>query len=153
MKVYTDATETSFFKTDNHVKNLHEIEINTIEDFVFKYALESDILLDMKCWMVKRFDELLPGNPTADESNLHGEWVEIDFVANMSYLDILAEIAKYENISNSMDDYKNSGIFKSVEHEWINDGNNEKWTITAQNDSRKLEITIDAEDNVTTRLV
>lgn len=151
MKIFADATETSFFNTDDHVKNLHEIEINSIEDFVFKHALDSDILLGIKCWMVNRFDELLPGYPsldTSDEPELHGECIEIDFVAGMRYLDILLEIAKFEDISRSMIVYKSSGIFRSVQHEWIND-DTKKWTITPFNDPRKLVVIIDSEDNIT----
>lgn len=156
MKIYADSTETSFFKTDNHIKGLHEIEINTIEDFVYKYSLDSAILLDIKCWMVRRFDELLPGNPwldRSDEPDLHGEWMEVDFVADMPYLDILVEIAKFEDITSSMEDYKNSSVFQSIKHEWINDDTEERWVITALKDTRQLEVLIDAEDNTTVRII
>jgi hypothetical protein len=161
MKVFTDATETSFFKTDNHLKNLHEIEINSIEDFVFRYSLDSDILLGIKCWMVNRFDELLPGLPytdLSDEPELYGEWLEIDFVKGMSYLDCLFEISKYESIVDSMEKYQKSGIFESVEQEWIND-NDEKWTITYACDLskkpefRSLEVISESNNNVTTRII
>jgi hypothetical protein len=156
MKVYADATETSFFKTNNHIKNLHEIEINNIEDFVYKFALDSAILLDIKCWMVSRFDELIVGNPNvsnSEEPELHGEWIEIDFITGLAYLDILQEIAKFENIGHSMEDYKKSNIFQNVQQEYINDGNDEKWTIIAMGDDRKLEVIIDSEDSVMTRIV
>ena len=156
MKVFTDTTETSFFSTDNHIKNLHEIEINTIKDFVFKYALDSHVLLGIKCWMVNRFDELLPGNPVLDDSDepaLHGEWLEIDFIKDMALLDILSEISMFENIGHSMEDIKNSSVFQNVQHEWVNDDNDEKWTIKAWNDSRILEVIVDAEEDVVTRIV
>lgn len=156
MKVFTDSTETSFFKTDYHLKNLHEIEINSIEDFIYRYSLRSKILLGMECWMVGRFDELLSGNPVVDASEepaLHGEWLEIDFVSDIPYIDILLEISKFENISYSMEDYKNSGIFQSMSHEWINDDNDEKWIIVARNDDRKLEVVIDPEGNTTARII
>jgi hypothetical protein len=96
MKIFTDATETSFFTTDRHIKNLHKIEINTIKEFVFKYGLDSDILIGEKAWMISRFDELVSGEPLrVSEEEMAGEWLEIDFTQGMSVSEIEKEVDKY----------------------------------------------------------
>lgn len=93
MKVYTNQTETVFFKTDDHVKNLHEIEINSIKDFVHRYSIDEMILLDVKDWMICRFDELKPGKQVVtsfdDEPELIGEvFTDFDFLEGFKLLDI-----------------------------------------------------------------
>jgi len=155
MKVFTDKTETSFFKTDNHVKNLHEIEIKSIKDFVLKYSLDPFVLLGGKSWMVTRFDELISGSPIvdlSDEPELHGEWLEVDFVNDMTLLDILFEINKYAEIDSLfLQELKESGVFRVMSQDWINDDEDERWSIAAWNDSRLLTIIINENNKVTVR--
>lgn len=155
MKVFADATETSFFKTDEHVKNLHSVEINSIEEFVFKYSLNAMILMGGKSWMVTRFDELKVGNPTinhsTDEPELHGECLDIDFIENINLLDILVEIQKYIAIDDEfLNELKESRVFTEMKSKWIDD-NKEEWLVTAWNDSRVLQIVIE-NDDVTTKI-
>jgi len=146
MKVFADKTETAFFSTDKHVKNLHPVEITSIEDFIFRYSQSSDILLGLKCWMVGRFDELTAGSQvidsSSDEPELIGECLNVDFVADMPLLDILATIAQYEDVSYSLEDYKKANIFESVEDEWVNDDTDHQWTFKAWNDSRVLTLIV-----------
>jgi len=115
MKVFTDQIGTSFFKTDNYIKNLRAIEINSIKEFVSDYALDPYILLGVKDWMVGRFDELQSGLPQldlSDEPSLHGNWLDIDFVKDFNQIDILCEIEKYVEIDSSfLEELKDSSVF------------------------------------------
>ena len=98
MIVYTDRTKSAFFKTDKYLKGLHPIEINTIKDFVYTYSIDHEILTCEQCWMVSRFDELVAGNPVldpSDEPDIHGDWLEIDFIKGMTQPEIDTEIRKY----------------------------------------------------------
>ena len=153
MKVFADKLETSFFKTDNHIKGLHQIEIKSIEDFVFRYSLDPTILLEAKAWMVVRFDELVPGNPSidcSDEPELHGECLDIDFIANVQLLDILAEITNFVDIDGSfLEGVKESGVFIKMTESWVNDDEDHMWTISAYNDPRQLCIIINGDGTLT----
>jgi len=149
MKLFTDITETSFFKTDNHIKNLHAIEINSIEEFVFKYSLDPMVLLGAKELSVQRFDELVSVSSN-NEPGLDACYMQIDFVSDMKLLDILVEISKYVRIdSDFMTDLKESCVFSSIEHDYINDDAAERWVITSLDDSRKLSIVIDENEEST----
>lgn len=152
MKVFANEAETSFFKTDDFIKNLHEVEISSIETFLRGYALDSNILLGVKSWMVGRFDELIPGNPYLDDSKepaLHGEWLDIDFMDDLRLLDILVEISKFKHLdSDQLSEIKQSNVFNSVKSEMINDDCDEKWTISVWDDPRTLLIFITSDDIV-----
>ena len=139
MKIFTDKIETSFFKTDEYVKNLHAIEVNSIEEFI-NYSLDPAILLGIESLMVGRFDELATGNPvldSSDEPELHGEWIDIDFIADMKLLDILHEITKFSVID--FESLSESELFSVVES-WINDDEDQVFTISTQGDARQLRI-------------
>jgi len=139
MKIFTDKIETSFFKTDEYVKNLHAIEVNSIEEFI-NYSLDPAILLGIESLMVGRFDELATGNPvldSSDEPELHGEWIDIDFIADMKLLDILHEITKFSVID--FESLSESELFSVVES-WINDDEDQVFTISTQDDVRQLRI-------------
>ena len=144
MKIFTDKIETSFFKTDNYVKGLHAIEINSIVDFVLKYSFDPMILLGVNSLMVTRFDELVSGNPVVDNSDepeLHGEWVDIDFVADMNTLDILQEITEIADVDDDfLKALKSAGVISGLDTSWVDD-DNQIWIISAQNDTRQLRIT------------
>ena len=97
MKLYTDQTKTSFFKTDHHVKNLQPIEINSIREFIVIHDLDPLILLGSHHWLVSRFDELKVGNLSLDQSDepeAIGEALDIDFTQGMELIEILFQILK-----------------------------------------------------------
>jgi hypothetical protein len=152
MKVFTDKLETSFFKTDNYIKGIHEIEIISIEDFVSRYSLDPMILIGAKAWMVTRFDELVAGNPSldgSDEPELHGEWLDIDFINEIKLLDILHAITKLIVLDSMFFLHlKESGVFHEISESWMND-EDQAWTFTAWKDARELCIILHGSGELT----
>jgi len=150
MKVFTDKMETSFFNTNNYIKNLHSIEINSIKDFVYKYSIDPLVLLGSKEWMITRFDELKSGNTiidTSDEPEILGKCLEVDFIAEMKTFDIFCEISKYVNIDDDfVAELRKCGVVTEIKQDWINDDEDEKFEITVQDDTRKMTVIIDCND-------
>lgn len=154
MKAFANFSLTALFKTDNYLKNLHEVEIDSIEQFVYKYNLDYTILLGINCLMVSRFDELVSGKPQlygTEEPELAGEWVEIDFIADMKPLDILNEILELVQVDEDFyEALKGAPSFTKVTQTWQGEGEGEEvWLIESLNDPRALEVKLDEEGDQT----
>lgn len=155
MKVYTDCLRMSFFKTDKHIKNLKKIEINTVKDFVGTLSLDPLILLGINNWMVGRFDELTSGNPTvdlSDEPELHGEWLEIDFIKGTSNLDILVEISEYWAFGEREMELM-LPAFEIEAGDRVGVADLKRWIIKSGGDGRRLEVIVTQIDLVYLRFL
>lgn len=108
MKVFTDANKMFFYKTDKKVKDLTEIEISSIKEFVFKYSLDPLVLLDAALmWpdhhhelVIKQMKDLMH-KPAYDDDDI----IEIDFIEGISLKDRFIEIVKYMVITDPNTDF------------------------------------------------
>jgi len=157
MTVFADENEMAFFKTDKYLKNLHIVEIGSIKDFVMKYSFDSRVLLNTAVLRCMRFDELVvkeidsiavdSEEPFGDEFD---DVVEISFVSDMKYLDILKEISEAEDFDG--DELKSmikGNCFIKIESHVYPKGDFEDFnviTITADNDNRKLVFEFDVNE-------
>lgn len=88
MKLFTNASKTRFFTTENHVKNLHEIEVNSIHDAVSVYCICSPLVfLDIKQLYANDLDQVkeIPANHEIDSINF-------GFSKDLSYAEIIGQI-------------------------------------------------------------
>ena len=150
MDLFTDRLETSFFKTDDHLKNLKPITINSIEDFVTKYSFDPMVLLGVKSLMVSRFDGIITINViidhSFDEPDIFGEYLEVDFIQDADHLDILFALVHYLSIDDYFLEHLKDSDFPCKFDENFPDNNEHVWTIsTIDCPERVLEIII-AED-------
>lgn len=93
MKIFTNATENRFFATDNHVKNLHQIEIDSVTDLLSKGVCGISVPLLYQLIKVDDLDELIVSNHTTDDgSDLDApDTFNFDFLKYMTYAEIVAE--------------------------------------------------------------
>lgn len=157
MKIFTDQTECFFFSTDNHLKNLKPIEINSIEDFVKKYSLDSMVLLGVKSLMVSRFDELIASelqlDSSFDEPELVGEVLEVDFIKTMSNVAILNEIAKHVLVDQYMlAELNDTDAFSNMTLTYEDEDSTQVWTLETFGNQDILVVRMDAEGNTTTTM-
>ena len=156
MKVYTDISNTTYFKTDKYIKNLRAVHINSIREFLRDHSLDPMMLLGAKHWMVGRFDELFAGDfdvDSSDEPELIGECINIDFIPDdMQQLDVLAVCIICVGLPEScfLVELQEHRVFADVTREF-DDDDQEIWTIKSHSDDRVLKIIVDIDDKVTTR--
>ena len=94
MQLFTNAKETRFFLTDDHVKNLHAIEVNSVADIVSKNIVSVAALLRHYLVIIDDIDELVEN--TAEQENKILDLPDpvnfrFDFVSELSYAEIVIE--------------------------------------------------------------
>ena len=143
MKLFTDSQETSFYSDDSKVKGLHEIEINSIHDYYWKYSLDVLVLFDCKVLATDKHNEL-----HAVKWNENIDVVEIDFVKDLSYQEIFMRV--FENGFTSNDEALLKDASNCITYTDISDDENEIFLVSFNDSSSKdLKITIDENDNST----
>lgn len=90
MELFTNDKETRFFLTDNHVKNLHKIEINNVADALTSGVCGIGVLLRYQYLKVDDLDELIVCNHENDDgSDAYAEGTfHFDFLEWLSFADI-----------------------------------------------------------------
>lgn len=100
MKIFTNGTD--FFATDNYIKNLTPIEINSINKAV-NNGICPYAIIGAHDMVINRFDELIPwedeAQPYSDFRSIEGT-LKIDFTDDMDSIDILIELIKSCGINN-----------------------------------------------------
>lgn len=93
MQLFTNATETRFFLTENHVKNLHTIEIDSVTDALSKGVCELPLMLMYQYFKVDDLDELIVSNHERDDGSDANEpnTFHFDFLKWRSYSEIVEE--------------------------------------------------------------
>ena len=118
MKIFTDKTETAFFLTDNYIKDLKSIEINSIAEFVARGSLDLRVLLGVGTYVMGRFDELQLDLCENFHPELSSRFLVIDFIIGMKPREVLADVLLMTSPYHQdeiLDDYKNSIFCKKVE--------------------------------------
>ena len=125
MKVYANKAETRFFKTDDHLKNLHAIEMNSVKGLIKDYGFCTHrALLCGNALVVTDFDEIkevnlydkravrdlsIEGLSTDHDSRIEffrKNSIYIDLIQKMEIIDIAHEVALlYKDSYREMDDY------------------------------------------------
>lgn len=93
MQIFTNKTQTRFFSTDNHVKNLQLIDINSVSDLLSKGVCSALVPLRFQYLKVDDLDELIAtDHKKKDGSDAHEpDTFHFDFLRWMSFADIVEE--------------------------------------------------------------
>ena len=148
MKLFTNATKTRLFSTDNHVKNLHEIEISSVERAIKDWGhsiLDIHTLLDYNSLRTGDIDQVsavsvIPTSIEPDESLYSDDVLTIDFTKDLSYAEIAAQAL------DAFGYYGKAGLISELKELWKKEddyrGDHQDLIFTAHDDS-KLYIKID----------
>lgn len=111
MKLFTNSSQTRFFKTENHVKNLQAIEVNSVADVIERYNLCNPlVLVDALQLYSNDLDQLKTMKPTHEVDS-----ITFDFLKDLSY----AEITK--QILDVCDDVSQRMIINDLKDAWLYD--------------------------------
>lgn len=137
MKLFTNRAQTRFFNTDNHVKNLEEIEVNSVADVIEKYAICNPlVLVDVLQLYSNDLDQLKTMKPNHEVDS-----IIFDFLKDLSYAQIVKQILDVHNTPSQrviINDLKDAWIY---DHEAGDDSD----TITLRpSDDEHIVIIFDA---------
>ncbi len=153
MKVFTDGVH--FFSTDKYLKNLKEIEINSIKEYVDS-GLCWTVLVEASELGVGRFDEIkaVPLNGAIDEDeaefiahSAHSA-VFVDFCLDVPHLDVMHQLNDLIafDLDLLLDDLKGSSI-KASEY-WPDDETQIVKLSALLGDTRTLELKEDSDGKI-----
>jgi hypothetical protein len=130
MKLFTNAAKTRFFTTENQVKNLHEIEVNSIHEAVADYGICSPLVfLDINQLYANDLDQV-------KEKPAHHEVDSIDlgFGKDLSYAEIIGQALDIYDYDGQLD-FIFEVVFKFGSEDKTNDDDTEVMTITPSDNS------------------
>lgn len=94
MQLFTNAKETRFFLTDDHVKNLHTIEVNNIADVINKKVVSMAALLRHCLVFIDDLDELVENTIAQENESAHlpdKDHFSFDFLEELTYAEVVIE--------------------------------------------------------------
>ena len=94
MQLFTNTKETRFFLTDDHVKNLHTIEVNSIADVINKNVVSIAALLRYQFIDIDDLDELVETTDMQEDEFAHlsdKKRLTFDFLEELSYAEVVIE--------------------------------------------------------------
>ena len=94
MQLFTNAKETRFFLTDDHVKNLHTIEVDSVADVINKNVVSIAALLRHCLVFIDDLDELVENTTAQENGNAHlpdSNHFSFDFLEELTYAEVVIE--------------------------------------------------------------
>ena len=109
MQLFTNSTRTRFFTTDNHVKNLEQIDVSSVLDVVEKYSIcDPLVLIDLLQLYTNDLDQLKVIKPNHEVDSF-----AFDFLKDMSYAEITKQILDVYDFPSQL------SIIEAIMEEWI----------------------------------
>lgn len=138
MQIFTNNTRSRFFSTDNHVKNLEQINVSSVCDVVEKYSIcDPLVLLDILQLYTNDLDQLKVMKPNHEVDSF-----TFDFLKDLSYAEITKQILDVYDYSSQQ------SIIEAIMKEWAHGSSYQAdidSIILNPSDDSALDITINYE--------
>jgi len=137
-----------YYANNHNVRDLVSVEINTVQSFVYKHSLNHLALLNCGGYRPGIHGELIFFN-SDDPIDTHCNHVEIDFINNSQYLDILYKILIYIDFNYGMLD-KITMLNQDIKFSLCLFESSSIYLVKSVNDPRTLFIEQTDNDNIIT---
>lgn len=100
MQLFANSKETRFFLTDDHVKNLHTIQVASISDVLSKGVASIAALLRYQFIDIDDIDELVETTDMQADEFAHlsnKKRLTFDFLEHLSFAEVVIEAVKAQN--------------------------------------------------------